>query len=221
MTDTPSSTSAPSPDSTRQHPLRPGAAALAALSLGAWLLFGCASSTPPPRFHTLLSAPEAGTVPPSPASPGWEVLTVTVPPQVDRPQWVVRQADDALVVLEDERWAAPLADEIGAAVADRLRRAAPATSLAAGRRPWRIAIDVQRFDSAPGRVVRLEAEWSLRPGDATAAGWRCRGAFDRPAGPNYASLAAAHRDLAAQLGDAIARGLAVGLAGATAPVCAP
>ena len=202
-----------------QHDPTP-AGALAALALWLCMALGCAATAPPTRFHTLLPAPDAGPAAPVVTSPGWEMLAVTVPPQVDRPQWVVRQADGALMVLEDERWAAPLADEIAAAVADRLRRAAPATTVPPGQRPWRIAIDVQRFESAPGRFARIEAEWSLRPGDSATAGWRCRGSFERPAGSGYAALAAAHREALVQLGDAIARGLAAGLAGAATPVCA-
>ena len=194
---------------------------LRALVLAALAAGGCSTPAPAPRFHTLLPAPDAAPATPVAATPGWDGLTVTVPPQVDRPQWVVRSADGALAVLDDERWAAPLAEEIAAALSDRLRRAAPATSLPAGAKPWRIAVDIQRFESVPQGQARVDADWSLRSAEGAATGWRCRGAFERPAGPSYVSLAQAHRDALAQLGDAIARGLAAGLAGATAPVCAP
>ena len=49
-----------------------------------------------------------------------DVLPVSVPPQVDQPQWLVRAPDDSLQMLEQERWAAPLRDEIRSAVAERL-----------------------------------------------------------------------------------------------------
>lgn len=186
------------------------------------LLFvaGCGTPTPAPRYHTLLPAPDGAPATPAAAKPGWEALTIVVPPQVDRPEWVVRAADGALAVLDDERWAAALTDEIGAAIADRLRRAAAATSLPAGRKPWRVSVDIQRFESWPGRAARIDAEWSLRPGDGSAGGWRCRGAFEQPAAAGYVALAAAHRQALQRLGDAIAAGLAAGLGATTAPVCA-
>ncbi len=187
---------------------------------GLMLVAGCGTPAPPPRYHTLLPAPDAAPAAPVAARPGWEALTVVVPPQVDRLEWVVRMGDGALAVLDDERWAAPLTDEIGAALADRLRRAAPATSLPNGRKPWRIAVEIQRFETLPGRLARIDAEWSLRPGDAGTGGWRCRGGFEQPAEPGYVALATAHRQLLQRLGDAIASGLAAGLGAATTPVCA-
>jgi uncharacterized lipoprotein YmbA len=199
-----------------RHPWSRAAALGAATSL---LVAGCASSPPPTRYYSLLPPPGPGApAPPTAISPGWSALTVAIPAQVDRPQWVVRRPDDSLAVLDDERWAAPLADEIGAAVSERLLRAAPATMLPAGHRPWRIAIDVQRFESAPQRWARIEADWSLRP-DAGGDGWRCHAAFERPAADSAQSLAEAHRAAVAALGDAVARGLAAALAGAGAPVC--
>ncbi len=193
-----------------------GAAALAVAALG--LVSGCASSPPATRYYSLLPAPGPGAPPPAVISPGWSALTVTIPAQVDRLQWVVRRPDDSLAVLDDEQWAAPLADEIGAAVSERLLRAAPATMLPTGRRPWRIAIDVQRFESAPRHWARIEAEWSLRPDDGGSA-WRCHAVFEHAAAGTAQSLADAHRAATAALGDAIARGLAAALAGSGAPVC--
>lgn len=168
----------------------------------AWLcaLAGCASE-PPTHFHTLLPAPGAASAP----ALHWELLSVTVPVQVDQPQWVVRQPDDTLALLENERWIAPLADEMRAALAERLRQAGPVLGQPG---TWRITVEVQRFDSLPGRQARLEAEWSLLPPDGKTARQRCRGVFEEPtAGPSYAALAAAHRAAVARLGDAIGAAL--------------
>ena len=86
-----------------------------------------------------------------------------VPAQVDQPQFVVRRADDTLAVLEQERWIAPVQDEIRAALIEHLsvRLGPPGAAPRAGARDWRVAIDVQRFDSAPGRstlVVMSDAD---------------------------------------------------------------
>lgn len=194
-------------------PVLAGAALMLALAAG------CGSPAPAPRYHTLLPAPDGLPEAVAPAAPGWDALGVSVPPQVDRPQWVVRAADGALAVLEDELWAAPLAEEIVAAIAERLRRAAPATSVPKGRKPWRVTVEIQRFESQPQRAARIEAEWSLRPAEAGAATWRCRGVFERPVAGGYPALAAAHREALVALGDAVAKSLAAALAGAGAPAC--
>ena len=79
---------------------------------------------------------------------------IRVPAQVDQPQWVVRLADDTVAVLEQERWASSLRDELREALLEELivghgmvdARTVPAPQSP----PWRIAIDVRRFDSLPG-----------------------------------------------------------------------
>ena len=89
--------------------------------VAAALLLGCA--TPPAaRFHSLLpgAAGETRAASAEATSIGWELLPIAIPAQVDRPQLVVRAADDTIVVLEHERWIAPLADEMHAAISERL-----------------------------------------------------------------------------------------------------
>lgn len=194
-------------------------AALGAAALGLAAIAGCASNAPPPRYHSLLPPPVQGEPPPPAAiAPGWSALAVTVPAQVDRPQWVVRRPDGSLAVLDDELWAAPLADEFSAAIGERLLRAAPATMLTPGRPPWRISVELQRFETVPQRGARIEAEWSLRAADGSH-GWRCHAEFEHPAAGSAQSLAEAHQAIAAALGDAVARSLAAALAGAGAPAC--
>lgn len=200
----------------RVHGLPLAPRAIAAV-LTVWL--AACSSVPPPRFHTLLPASSTvapGVVPVSPVA--WEVLPVAIPAQVDQPQWVVRTADGSLAVLEQERWIAPLGEELRAAVADRLTRtlgasAAPEPS----GKVWRVRIDVQRIDTIPSREVRLEANWILRSSvDATAA-LRCHGDFVQaiPDG-GYPALAKGHQLAVARLADVIARALGALSAGQAA-----
>jgi uncharacterized lipoprotein YmbA len=185
------------------------------------LLAGC-GSVQPPRYHTLMPAPASTARPAAPAgSLVWEVLPVAIPAGVDQPQWVVRTVDGSLAVLEQERWIAPLGEEIRAAVADRLTQevGAPAVS-AESRRRWRIRIDVNRFDSAPGREARLEATWTLSS-DADAAALRCRGEFVQPlAASGYLALAKGHQQAVTTLADAIGSELKALSAGQTA-TCGP
>jgi uncharacterized lipoprotein YmbA len=133
------------------------------------------------------------------------VLPVAIPPGVDQPQWVVRTVDGSLAVLEQERWIAPLGEEIRAAVANRLTQqlGTPAVS-AESRKRWRILIDVQRFESAPGREARLEATWTLSSDADAAAALRCRAEFVQAlAAGGYVALATGHQQAIATLADTI------------------
>jgi uncharacterized protein len=196
---------------------------VAALAGAALALAACGTATPP-RFHSLTPAaptPTTGKV--APAGPlVWEVLPVSVPPGVDQSQWVVRSADGSLVVLEQERWVGPLAQEIGAAVTAQLTQTLGPPSTKMGP-VWRVQIDVLRFETAPGREARLEAVWSLLPGSGdAAAAQRCHGSFVESVGTDgYLALAAGHRRGVAQLADAIAAGLTAAAAGKQAGCTAP
>ena len=190
----------------------------AALTVLLTLLAGCGSAQPP-RYHSLMPAPSSSARPLAAAgSLAWEVLPVAVPAGVDQPQWVVRTVDGSLAVLELERWIAPLGEEVRAVVTDRLRQVvgAPAASAEPGRR-WRIRVDVQRFDSAPGREARIEATWTLTSDAEGAAPLRCRGEFVQPlAASGYLALAKGHQQAAAQLAEAIASALKAVAAGQAA-----
>jgi len=183
-----------------------------ALFAAALCLVSCASNAPPPRYHTLLAAPAGAAASATPARP-WQLLPVLVPAQVDRPQWVVRTGDDSLAVLEQERWIAPLGDEIAAALTDVLGRRLGPPSLASDT--WRVRVDVQRFDSVPGRLARLAVTWALQAPGATAVALNCGRTLEQQATGGYAALAAAHREAVAKLGAEIASALDAAAAGRT------
>ena len=190
-----------------------------AIGVALFALLSACSSTQPPRFHTLMPAPAATARPPTPAGLlVWEVLPVAVPASVDRPQWVVQTADGSLAVLEQERWIALLGDEIRAAVTDRLTQVVGASALSAEpRKRWRIRIDVQRFNSVPGREARLEATWALSTDAEPVAALRCHGEFVQPLAANgYPALTQGHQQAVAALADAIGGKLKALAAGQTA-----
>ena len=198
----------------------------ATFALAALLLLSAGCGVAPPRFHSLLPlgpAPVASGLPSTTAAalPRWEQLPVTVPVQVEQPQMVVRMPDDTIALLEEDRWIAPVADEIRAAVSLRIaQQLADADASAGARTPaadgprWLLAIEVQRFDSAVGRQARLEAVWSLRRTDAAAPALRCRSVLAQTVGAGVPALAAAQRGLVAQLGAAMANATQAALAGA-------
>src|SRR5690606_22299560 len=117
-------------------------AAAAALGLAA-----CASA--PVRYYTLLAPAQAPTGPATPADFDFELMPVGIPAQVDQPQLVIRQGGQGVAPLSGERWIAPLADEVRAALAAELARtlhARDATGLPGGDRPrLRIKVDLRRF----------------------------------------------------------------------------
>jgi uncharacterized lipoprotein YmbA len=131
-----------------------------------------------------------------------------VPAQGDQPQWVVRLADDTVAVLEQERWASSLRDELREALLEELivshgmvdARTVPAPASP----PWRIAIDVRRFDSLPGREARLEGSWTITGGAGARAASRCEWLWREPAGPGMTGLAHAHRRALSRLADPVA-----------------
>ena len=174
------------------------------------------SSTPPIRFHSLLpmqSAPRFLPVVPEvvPVVPGFAftLAPVSVPSQVDQPQWLLRNADGSLSLLEQERWVAPLRGELQGALTDRWTHGwggRAEVTVPAKEAVWRITVDVTRWESVPGREVRLEARWSATAGSLVL---RCTSVIqeaalnDASASPILA-LAASHRRAVTRLADEIA-----------------
>lgn len=189
------------------------AALVAALALGA-----CASA--PTHYYTLV-APATAAPSGDAHGPAFELLPVGIPAQDDQPQLVVRQGGQGVALLEGQRWIAPLADEIRAALSADLAGALghpDVSGLAHGDEPVvRVKVDVRRFDSQPGGYAWLDAAWSLRllGGDAGGPQLACTSQFRESVGPGYDALVQGHQQALAQLAASIAqaaRGLAAGTA---------
>ncbi|MHA6204260.1 PqiC family protein [Dyella soli] len=173
------------------------AACIGALALGA-----CGSA--PTHFYTLV--PPAGDLvqPAAPASPAFqfELLPVSVPPQVDQPPLVVRQGGQGMAVLQGERWVAPLGDEVRSAVAADLVHGFNAQDMSglpgSGKAGLRIKLDIRRFDSVPGSYAFIDAAWSVRPlkgGEPLA----CTSRISEPVGSGYDRLVEGHQRAVARL----------------------
>jgi hypothetical protein len=172
------------------------------------LLASCAASKPD-RFHTLLASdPPAPVSTPNAHTIAIDVLPVSVPAYADQPQWVLRAADDSLIVLEQERWAAPLREELRSALIEQLVArwgAADARTLArAAETTWQVRVDVQRFEAIPGREARIDSLWSLASSARAVVVLSCRSSI-RESAPDggVPGLAAAHRRAVARLADEI------------------
>ena len=84
---------------------------------------------------------------------------VSVPEEVDRPQFTVQVAPNRVAVDEFNRWAAPLNDNIARVIAGDLAVLlgtphVAAVPLANFDADYRVTIDIQRFESVPGKSAR-------------------------------------------------------------------
>lgn len=183
--------------------------------LWAALLAGCASQ--PARFYTLTGAAPVTAV----AGPSLAVGPITIPAVVDRPELVITVAPNEVWPDEFNRWAAPLADAIGLALAQDLavNLRTPRVTLAAataGDPEYRLAVEVQRFESVPGSHALLDAAWTVRrTRDGTSRSGRTT-VREATAAASYDALAAAHSRALAQLAQDVAQAIA-----ALPPVVAP
>jgi hypothetical protein len=164
---------------------------------------GCA--TAPSRFYTLAATATANDAPA--ARTAVIVGPVSVPASVDRPEFVVQVAPNRVELDEFNRWAAPLNEAIGAAVAGDLAvlLGTPdvATAPMANFNPaYRVTLNVQRFESVPGESVLVDVVWAvhqLANGDTRSGRTMAR---ETVQGEGFDGLAAAHsRALAAVSAD--------------------
>jgi uncharacterized lipoprotein YmbA len=186
---------------------------LAALALLALALGGCAN-TPKTSFYTLGVPPPAAESAMAPVQATYRVTVgpVTVPDLVDRPQLVMRVATNQVTLLDQHHWAEPLRSEIPRVLAVNLARQLPGAQVSGysrngGEPDYRVRVDINDFDSAPGEGVRLEALWSVQRGGA-AENQLGRSAIRVPAsGPGYDALVAAHGQALARMGKDIAEAI--------------
>jgi uncharacterized lipoprotein YmbA len=140
----------------------------------AWLVsvsVGCASA--PVRYYTLTPPPDKA-LPASETTLAIDVRVVRTPPQLNRSELMVRTGPTEVRLLENERWASPVNDEIKYALRLELQRG---LSRMTGSRPdftkLTLDIDVQHLEAELGRYALLEASWSAT---LSATGQRSTGA---------------------------------------------
>ncbi|NWE77122.1 PqiC family protein [Pseudomonas yamanorum] len=152
------------------------------LITGLLLLAACRSE--PIQFHTLTPVQRST----ASLAAGGEIRieSITVPPQVDRPQIVIRQGDSGVAILETQWWAASLVDELRSALVDQL---------ASHRKNLAVRIEVQRFDSIPGQYALLDVKWRLRQtGTDERRPLTCRTVVQSPSGPTIDDLVIAQQN---------------------------
>ncbi len=137
-------------------------------TLCAVLLSACASALPE-HFYALNAVTLATPVVSNKAEFNLAVDRITLPEIVDRPQIVLNGADHAVRLMEGQRWAESLRQAIPRVVIGDLRRQFPLASIAsasastvASQPTYKIAMDVERFDSRLGERVDVVVHWRLR-----------------------------------------------------------
>jgi len=168
-------------------------AAIAAVCALAALFAGCAST--PSHLYTLSPTSTAsGNPDPSLSKLIIVVGSVSIPAIVDMQQIVVQNGPNQVSVDEFSRWASPLRNNIALVVGDNLAALLGTTrvsSVVTLEADYRVAIDVQTFQSAPGDAATLSALWTVRrvKDGKTETG---RTTDREAAAGGYSALAAAH-----------------------------
>ena len=168
------------------------------------------SASPVSRFYTL-GGNDAATRTAAPAAFYLEVSPVDMPPQVAKNQMVVQDGAAQVRVLEGERWASLPADEVRRALSADLSQQLGAIDVYGTPHPegvpvYRVKVNVQRFESSPGRRALIDAVWSVR-GVSNQAVLTCRTLAEQPVDAGYDALVAGHRRAVDQLASEISAGV--------------
>jgi uncharacterized lipoprotein YmbA len=174
-------------------------------------LVACAAP-PKENYYTLAAAPvtQAKAAGPATSGPGVTVVVSGLVESVDRPQLVAKLSDARVQILEQQRWAEPLTSAIARVVAANLGRELPNARVTSqsqaplGETDFRVALDVQRFDSMPGDGVALEVVWSIRRAAGNEARSGRSSVTETSAGAGYEALVAAHSRALARVSQEIA-----------------
>lgn len=127
------------------------------------LLCACVTSRPD-HFYILSTQPQS--VPEARTAPATQVaLRVTLPSLVDRSEMILNTSANGIIVLEHERWAAPLADLAAQTLARdlELRRS---DMLVAGQNAARsaavkVTVDLVQMTVRRGERASIEAYWRI------------------------------------------------------------
>ena len=174
------------------------------------LLLTACGGAPKDNYYTL-TAPQA---PPAGVSNALSIFVgpVLVPEGVDRAPMVIRFGPNQVEVRDDHRWAEALKHAIPRVVSENLMRELGTTRvswsrLGAGQpTDFKVAIDVQRFDSSLDQGAAIDAAWTITP--AKGAPRSGRSTLQEPTlSKDPAGVAAAHSKALERLAKEIAAAL--------------
>jgi uncharacterized lipoprotein YmbA len=122
-----------------------------------------ACSSAPIRYYTLIPPDATQAAPPNAATMAIDVRAVHTPAQLNRAELMIRTGPTEITLLENERWASPVKDEIRDAARLELQHRLAKMIEFSPLKPFgklSVTIDVQRLEAELGRYALLEASWS-------------------------------------------------------------
>lgn len=175
------------------------------------LLTGCASQST--AYYTL-SAPKSASTKTnaSTAAPSYVVTQVTVPAAVDDIPLIVRQSNDRLMVLTNDKWTAPLGEITTGALSQALTQfvgmppiqGVMVQSLPRPANTFEIMVDIQQFELEPAKQASIGAVWRVSFNDKTKRSLTCYSVLSTPAAPGVVPLVAAQQKNVIALAEQIA-----------------
>jgi hypothetical protein len=182
-------------------------AARGAALLCGFALCGCVGQ--PDHFYTLNTVPDTARVA---GAPTIHVrLQVTIPSLMDRNEMVLYTSRNGIVILDHERWAAPLADQVSQTLARDIE--ARRADVFVGDRgfdravspPVTLKVDIVRMSAQRGGRASIEAHWRII--DSTAGVDELgSGSFDAAiAHDGYAAVAQAYSHTLSDLAERLAQ----------------
>lgn len=188
----------------------------------AWLMsVGVGCSSAPIRYYTLTPALDKS-LPAPQTTPAIDVRVVHIPAQLNRAGLMLRTGPAEVTLLENERWASPVHNEIKDALRIELQRRLVMAGFSAAHVRLTLDIDVQHLEAELGQYALLQASWS---GTLSASSQRLAGArittcifqADEKIGSSYAGMVEAYQREIAAFADAIVAVLTSPASGIGAP----
>jgi len=179
---------------------------------------GCTSA--PVRYYTLTPPPA---LPASETTLAIDVRVVHTPTQLNRAELMVRTGPTEVTLLENERWASPVNDEIKDALRLELqRRLGRMTGLRPALTKLTLDIDVQHLEAELGRYALLEASWiatlsATGQGSNGVSATTCTFQADEKIHTGYAGMVEGYQREIAALADDIVAVLTSHASGIDAP----
>jgi uncharacterized protein len=171
-------------------------------------LSACASQ--PAHFYTLNSA---ATLTAAPLAVSVSVGPVSIPAIVDNSTIMASVGASEIRPEDFARWAAPLRDGIAHAVAGDLAALLGTERVTLSADTWsqtpdyRVAIEVERFESAPGQAATLDAVWTVRGSEDHLVREGRTTVREETQGADMGALAAAHSRALVRLSADIAQAI--------------
>ena len=126
-------------------------------------LAGCVGQAD--HFYTLNTLPEGARVAPAPTI--HVRLQVTIPSMVDRNEMVLNTTRNGIVILDHERWGAPLADQVSQTLARDIEGRRSDVFIGdrsfdrAASPPVTLKVDLVRMSAQRGGRANIEAHWHI------------------------------------------------------------